>query len=172
MLFCITCAQSASSERKMVWRHMPHRHATRQCRVFRKQKWWEGMHQDAYIQMHTSRCLEALQGETVAPYWEWLSWWELNKSDFLDDESSQKYQSMTGSLQWIISIGRFDSNFMVTWGNSVILKLDSKRKSHRSIAIWHNGWHRVVVLELGLFFIAALKNTSNGIMLLLCAGVQ
>jgi hypothetical protein len=33
---------------------------------------------------------------------------ELDTSEFLDDEDTQKYQSMVGSLQWLITIGRWD----------------------------------------------------------------
>ena len=33
---------------------------------------------------------------------------ELDDSDFLNDEEAQKYQSMVGSMQWAISIGRID----------------------------------------------------------------
>jgi hypothetical protein len=33
---------------------------------------------------------------------------ELDTSEFLDDDGIQKYQSLIGSLQWIISIGRWD----------------------------------------------------------------
>ena len=33
---------------------------------------------------------------------------ELDTSEFLDDEGIQQYQSMIGSLQWLISIGRWD----------------------------------------------------------------
>ena len=33
---------------------------------------------------------------------------ELDTSDFLDAEWTQKYQSLIGALQWVVSIGRFD----------------------------------------------------------------
>ena len=33
---------------------------------------------------------------------------ELDDSEFLDDEGIQQYQSLIGSLQWAVSIGRFD----------------------------------------------------------------
>ena len=33
---------------------------------------------------------------------------ELDTSDFLDKEATIKYQSMIGSLQWLVTIGRFD----------------------------------------------------------------
>ena len=33
---------------------------------------------------------------------------ELDTSDLLDEEDTHKYQSMMGSLQWAVSIGRFD----------------------------------------------------------------
>ena len=33
---------------------------------------------------------------------------ELDPTVFLDDDDTQKYQSMVGSLQWLVSIGRFD----------------------------------------------------------------
>ena len=33
---------------------------------------------------------------------------ELDTSELLDDEWIQKYQSLIGALQWVVSIGRFD----------------------------------------------------------------
>ena len=33
---------------------------------------------------------------------------ELDTTEFLDDDNTQRYQSMIGALQWIISIGRWD----------------------------------------------------------------
>jgi hypothetical protein len=33
---------------------------------------------------------------------------ELDTSEFLDDEDTQKYQSLIGSLQWVITLGRWD----------------------------------------------------------------
>ena len=33
---------------------------------------------------------------------------ELDTSEFLDEEGIQQYQSLVGSLQWAISIGRWD----------------------------------------------------------------
>ena len=33
---------------------------------------------------------------------------ELDPSKFLDDNGIQKYQSMIGSLQWLVAIGRWD----------------------------------------------------------------
>jgi hypothetical protein len=33
---------------------------------------------------------------------------ELDDSEFLDDEDTQKYQSLIGSLQWLITLGRWD----------------------------------------------------------------
>jgi hypothetical protein len=33
---------------------------------------------------------------------------EIDTSEFLDDKATQEYQSLIGSLQWLISIGRFD----------------------------------------------------------------
>jgi hypothetical protein len=33
---------------------------------------------------------------------------EVNTSKFLDEDSIQQYQSLIGSMQWAISIGRFD----------------------------------------------------------------
>ena len=33
---------------------------------------------------------------------------ELDTSELLDEEGIVKYQSLTGALQWVVSIGRFD----------------------------------------------------------------
>ena len=33
---------------------------------------------------------------------------ELDTSEFLDDEDTQKYQSLIGSMQWVITLGRWD----------------------------------------------------------------
>ena len=33
---------------------------------------------------------------------------ELDTSEFLDNDGVERYQSMIGALQWIISIGRWD----------------------------------------------------------------
>ena len=33
---------------------------------------------------------------------------ELDQKEFLDEDNIEKYQSLIGALQWIISIGRFD----------------------------------------------------------------
>jgi hypothetical protein len=33
---------------------------------------------------------------------------EVGTSDYLDANGIQKYQSMIGNLQWMVSIGRFD----------------------------------------------------------------
>ena len=33
---------------------------------------------------------------------------ELDPTEFLDDNNIQKYQSMIGSLQWLVAIGRWD----------------------------------------------------------------
>lgn len=33
---------------------------------------------------------------------------EIDTSDFLDEEGIQQYQSLIGSLQWAVSLGRFD----------------------------------------------------------------
>ena len=33
---------------------------------------------------------------------------ELDTSELLDEEAIQKYQSIIGALQWVVSIGRFD----------------------------------------------------------------
>ena len=33
---------------------------------------------------------------------------ELDASELLDDDGTQQFQSLIGSLQWILSLGRFD----------------------------------------------------------------
>ena len=33
---------------------------------------------------------------------------EVNASEFLKDDDTQKYQSLDGAMQWAISIGQFD----------------------------------------------------------------
>ena len=34
---------------------------------------------------------------------------ELDASELLDDDGTQQFQSLIGSLQWILSLGRFDT---------------------------------------------------------------
>jgi hypothetical protein len=38
---------------------------------------------------------------------------ELDTTEFLDDEGTNKYQSVVGTLQWVVSIGRFDVQTVV-----------------------------------------------------------
>ena len=36
---------------------------------------------------------------------------ELDESDFVDQETASKYRSMIGSLNWAITLGRFDVQY-------------------------------------------------------------
>ena len=49
---------------------------------------------------------------------------ELDNTEFLDNEGIQRYQSLIGTMQWAISLGRFDIN-------TVIMSLSSFRTAPR-----------------------------------------
>ena len=62
---------------------------------------------DKMLETYTRMFGEAPSGTCKAPI-EPNDHPELDTSEFLDEEGTSKYQSLIGTLQWIITIGRFD----------------------------------------------------------------
>ena len=57
---------------------------------------------------HSTDCLDINQPKILSPPVEKNDHPELDTSELLDEEAIQKYQSMIGALQWVVSIRRFD----------------------------------------------------------------